>query len=65
MADKHTAWHRSVTRVKRVIEYGLHANDLNNDEMDEELRYAFDELAAAFGMPRPKWDEEGEEGEEG
>lgn len=54
-ADKYTTWYRSLTRVKRVIERGLHANDLNRSEMETELHVAMDDLATAFGFPAPKW----------
>ena len=59
-ADQYTEWFRSLTRVKRVIEYGLHANDLNHGEIEDELKVAMDGLATAFGMPHIKWSEGGE-----
>lgn len=58
MADRYTEWYRSLTRVKRVIARGLHASDLNRNEMEDELKVAMTDIAAAFGMPRPKWSEE-------
>lgn len=62
MADRYTEWHRNVTRVKRVIQDTFHSNDMNHKEAEAELRFAFDELATAFGMPKVNWDAEDEEG---
>lgn len=57
MADKYTTWFQGVARVRRVIEYGLHSNDLNHDEVEDELKVVMNDLARAFGMPKPTWED--------
>lgn len=57
-------WNESLARVKRAIEYGLHCNDLNHRELEDEICFAFEQLAKFNGMPEIDWEyhEEEEDG---
>lgn len=53
-------WEEALKRVKYAIEYGLHCNDLNFGEIEEEICFAFDHLAKENGMPEIDWEYEEE-----
>ena len=58
------AWEDAIKRVKYAIEYGLHCNDLNFGEIEEEICFAFDQLAKENGMPEIDWEWHEEETDE-
>lgn len=54
------AWEDAIKRVKYAIEYGIHCNDLSHHEIEEEICFAFDQLAEKNGMPEIDWEYEEE-----
>lgn len=46
----------AVERVKYAIEYGLHCNDLSFGELEDEICFAFDQLAEKNGEPEIDWE---------
>ena len=51
-------WEEALKRVKYAIEYGIHCNDLSHHEIEEEICFAFDQLAKENGMPEIAWEAE-------
>ena len=49
-------WEDAIKRVKYAIEYGLHCNDLNFSEIEDEICFVFDQLAEKNGMPEIDWE---------
>lgn len=47
----------AVKKIKYVIEYGFHCNDLNFGEMEDEICFVFDKLAKENGEPAINWEE--------
>lgn len=54
-------WEEAIKRVKYAIEYGLHCNDLNHGEIEDDICFAFDQLAEKNGLPEIDWEYHGEE----
>lgn len=48
----------AVKRVKHAIEYGLHCNDMTHGEIEDDICFAFDQLAKKNGEPEINWEEE-------
>ena len=57
-------WEDAIKRVKYAIEYGLHCNDLNFGEIEDDICFAFDMLAEKNGMPEIDWEYTEEETDE-
>lgn len=50
-----SAWPNFLRKLKFVFEYGLHANDLNNEEIESQIKRAVNRLARETGAKRPRW----------
>ena len=50
-------WQELINQVKRVIEYGLHCNDMTYGEIEDDICFALEEYAKKNGLPEPEWDE--------
>lgn len=46
----------AVKRVKHAIEYGLHCNDMSFGEIEDDICFAFDQLAKKNGEPEIDWE---------
>lgn len=46
----------AVKRVKHAIEYGFHCNDMTHGEVEDDLCFAFDQLAKKNGEPEIDWE---------
>ena len=57
-------WEDAIKRVKYAIEYGLHCNDLNFGEIEDDICFAFDQLAKQNGLPEIDWEYHEDETEE-
>ena len=51
----------AVNKIKYVIEYGFHCNDLTFGEMEDEICFVFDKLAKENGEHAINWEEADEE----
>ena len=49
-------WEELILEVKRIIEYGVHCNDLSPHDMEDDLCAALDKFAQANGLPETKWE---------
>ncbi len=54
----------AVKRVKHAIEYGFHCNDMSFGEIEEDICFAFDQLAKKNGEPPIDWEWREEETED-
>ena len=54
-------WNEAIQIVKDTIEYGLHCNDLNFQEIEDNIHLAFDQMAKDNGMPEIDWEYQYEE----
>jgi hypothetical protein len=50
----------AVSRVKYLIEYGFHCNDLSHNDFEDDLTFVFDKLAKENGHPEIDWEYHGE-----
>ena len=57
-------FNEAIKRVKYAIEYGLHCNDLTFGEIEEDICFAFDQLAKDNGEPEIDWEYHNEEEED-
>ncbi len=48
----------AIKKIKYVIQYGFHCNDLNFGEMEEDICFALDKLAKENSEPEINWEEE-------
>lgn len=48
----------AVKKIKYVIQYGFHCNDLNFGEMEDDICFTLNKLAKENGEPEINWEEE-------
>lgn len=49
-------FNEAVKRVKHAIEYGFHCNDMSFGEIEDDICFAFDQLAEKNGEPAIDWE---------
>ena len=49
-------WKEAIDLIKYTIEYGLHCNDLTKDEIEDNICFAFEQLAKKNGLPEIDWE---------
>lgn len=54
-------WKEAIDLVKYTIEYGLHCNDLTFGEIEDNVCFAFEQLAKKNGLPEIDWEYREEE----
>lgn len=53
-------WEELWKKLDYLVEYGFHANDVNRDEFESEIKTEFEKFARANGLPAPVWGQEEE-----
>ncbi len=49
-------WDKAVKKVKYLIEYGFHCNDINHNDFEDDLCFIFDTLAKDNGEAEIDWE---------
>lgn len=45
-------------KLDYLIIYGFHANDVNHNDFEDDIKFAFEKFAKLNGLPEPKWGDE-------
>ena len=49
-------FYEAIKKVKHAIEYGFHCNDMSLGEVEDDICFAFDQLAKKNNMPEIDWE---------
>lgn len=57
----HADWEELVKMVHHAFAYGLQCNDMTHGEVMDDIAFALDKFAKAYGLPEHDWEAEYED----
>lgn len=57
-------WEELWRKLNHLIEFGFHCNDINHNDFEDDITFAFEKFARENNLPEPQWGEETTEPEE-